>query len=132
MDARLSANLEYANGASEIADEYCQLHQDLEPLPFHIEHIIPKQHDGKDASDNLALACHHCNLHKGPNLSGIDPRTGKLTRLYQSEARLDDWGDHFSNHAGEISGLTAIGRTTVKLLRMNDDRRLELRQSAER
>ena len=29
-----------------------------------------------DEVDNLALACHRCNLHKGPNLSGIDPLTG--------------------------------------------------------
>jgi hypothetical protein len=25
---------------------------------------------------NLAPACHRCNLHKGPNLTGIDPETG--------------------------------------------------------
>jgi hypothetical protein len=30
---------------------------------------------GSDDPDNLALACHHCNLHKGPNLAGVDPRT---------------------------------------------------------
>ena len=39
--------------------EYCRLHQDFEPLRFHIEHIIPRQHGGKDSSENLALACHH-------------------------------------------------------------------------
>ena len=50
--------------------EYCQIRQDQEPLPFHIEHIIPRRHGGKDLSNNLALACHHCNLNKGANLSG--------------------------------------------------------------
>jgi 5-methylcytosine-specific restriction endonuclease McrA len=59
--------------------EYCQTRQDQEPLSFHIEHITPRQHGGKDVSNNLALACHHSNLHKGPNLSGLDPRNGKLT-----------------------------------------------------
>ena len=28
--------------------------------------------------DNLALACAHCNRHKGPNLAGFDPETGML------------------------------------------------------
>lgn len=109
--------------------EYCQIWQQQEPLPFHIEHIIPRQHGGKDLSNNLALACHHCNLHKGPNLSGLDPRNGKITRLFHP--RLDDWSDHFRNRDGEIAGVTPIGRTTVNLLRMNQDGRLQLRESAE-
>jgi 5-methylcytosine-specific restriction endonuclease McrA len=109
--------------------EYCQVRQQQEPLSFHIEHITPRQHGGKDVSNNLALACHHCNLHKGPNLSGLDPRNGKLTRLYHP--RLDDWEDHFTTRDGEIAGRTAIGRTTVKLLRMNENGRVQLRESAE-
>jgi 5-methylcytosine-specific restriction endonuclease McrA len=28
--------------------------------------------------DNLALACHRCNLRKGPNLTGIDPMSGEM------------------------------------------------------
>jgi 5-methylcytosine-specific restriction endonuclease McrA len=109
--------------------EYCGLHQDFEPLRFHIEHIVPRQHGGKDSSENLALACHHCNRHKGTNLSGLDPKTKKLTRLFHP--RLDDWEEHFSTRAGEIAGLTAVGRTTVHLLRMNDDGRLQLRENTE-
>jgi hypothetical protein len=107
--------------------EYCGLSQDFEPLPFHIEHIIPRQHGGKSSAENLALACHHCNLHKGTNLSGLDPKTEKLTRLFHP--RLDDWDEHFANRDGEIIGLTAIGRTTANLLRMNEDGRLELREN---
>lgn len=109
--------------------EYCLIRQDQEPLRFHIEHIIPRQHKGKNTADNLALACHHCNRHKGPNLSGIDPRTKKLTRLFHP--RLDDWGDHFKNSHGEIMGLTAVGRTTIGLLRMNEDDRQQLRETGE-
>ena len=109
--------------------EYCQIHQDQEPLPFHIEHVIPRRHGGKDLSNNLALACHHCNLQKGANLSGLDPRNGKITRLFHP--RLDDWEDHFKNRDGEIVGLTAVGRTTVNLLRMNEDGRLQLRAGAD-
>ena len=107
--------------------EYCQLRQDQEPLSFHIEHITPRQHGGKDLSNNLALACHHCNLHKGTNLSGLDLKNKKLTRLFHP--RLDDWEDHFIKRDGEIAGRTAIGRTTVNVLRMNEDGRAQLREA---
>jgi hypothetical protein len=126
MDAKLRQSVRRrANNCCE----YCVLRQELEPLPFHIEHIVPRQHRGKDSADNLALACHHCNLHKGTNLSGLDPKTGKLTRLFHP--RLDDWDEHFKNRDGEIIGLSAIGRTTAILLRMNEDGRLQLRENAE-
>jgi hypothetical protein len=45
--------------------------------------------------------------------------------------RLDDWEDHFTKRDGEIAGRSAAGRTTVRVLRMNDDGRLQLRESAE-
>lgn len=106
--------------------EYCGLRQEQEPLAFHIEHITPRQHGGKDSAENLALACHHCNFHKGPNLSGLDPRTKKLTRLFHP--RLDAWDEHFTERDGAIIGSSAIGRTTAALLRMNQDGRLQLRE----
>jgi hypothetical protein len=106
--------------------EYCRLRQEQEPLPFHVEHVTPRQHGGKDALENLALACHHCNLHKGPNLSGLDPLTAELTRLFHP--RLDDWNEHFSRRGGRIVGLSPVGRTTVHLLRVNAPGRLQLRE----
>ncbi|HEV2694955.1 MAG TPA: HNH endonuclease [Verrucomicrobiae bacterium] len=124
MDARLR---QLVRRRAKNTCEYCSLAQGCEPLPFHIEHIIPRQHGGKDSAENLALACHHCNLHKGPNLSGLDPKTKKLTRLFHP--RLDDWEDHFSSRNGEINGLSAVGRTTANLLRMNEDGRLQLRET---
>jgi hypothetical protein len=126
MDARLR---QFVRQRAKNRCEYCGLSQDYEPLSFHIEHIIPRQHGGKDSAENLALACHHCNLHKGTNLSGLDPKTGKLTRLFHP--RLDDWSEHFTNRNGEIIGLSAIGRTTANLLQMNEDGRLQLRENAE-
>ncbi|MGV3720524.1 MAG: HNH endonuclease, partial [Actinomycetota bacterium] len=57
--------------------EYCLLAQDAVAIArFHIEHIIPRQHGGSDETSNLALACYHCNLHKGPNLASLDPVSG--------------------------------------------------------
>jgi 5-methylcytosine-specific restriction endonuclease McrA len=55
--------------------EYCHLPQSAFRRPFHIEHIVAKQHGGQTLLDNLALACWNCNLKKGLNLSGIDPMT---------------------------------------------------------
>ena len=109
--------------------EYCRVHQRYYPdFRFHIEHITARQHGGNDSVDNLALACHLCNGKKGPNLSGIDPDTGALTRLFNP--RTDSWEKHFHlNPSGEIVGLTAIGRTTVSLLGMNGEIRIQIRQA---
>jgi hypothetical protein len=106
--------------------EYCRIHQDADPFfRFHIEHIIPRQHGGSTDATNLALACHHCNLHKGPNLSGIDPGSGALTPLFNP--RLQAWEEHFSLQGVTIVGMTPQGRTTVRVLAMNKGARLQLR-----
>jgi len=108
--------------------EYCQLHQDDSPLAaLHIEHIVPKKHGGPDIIDNLALACIDCNLHKGPNLTGIDPETHEVTELFHP--RRQEWSAHFVWDGIYIIGLTAIGRTTVRVLHMNSDDQLALRSS---
>lgn len=106
--------------------EYCRLHHDFQPLtPFHVEHIVARQHGGQDSPENLALACHRCNLHKGPNLTGIDPRSGEVTRLFNP--RQDIWTDHFELDEGKITGLTSMGRATAELLKMNSTDRVDLR-----
>lgn len=106
--------------------EYCRLTQDYElGRRFHIEHVIAKQHRGLDDVENLALSCRICNAHKGTNLASIDPDTNVLTRLYHP--RKDRWEEHFVIDGVRILGITAIGRTTVWLLEMNLDSRLELR-----
>ena len=106
--------------------EYCRLHQKNNELSHHIEHVVARQHGGDDDVDNLALACHRCNLHKGPNLSGIDPFTGGVEILFHP--RRDRWTDHFVFQGAHIQGLTPSGRATVEVLAMNDARRLELRR----
>jgi hypothetical protein len=69
--------------------EYCRIHQADDPFySFHIEHIQPRQHGGSDHQDNLALACYHCNRHKGPNLTGIDPEFGQIVRLFDPRRNL--------------------------------------------
>jgi hypothetical protein len=106
--------------------EYCHLHCDHQAsAAFHVEHIIACQHGGGDSLENLGLACHRCNLRKGPNLTGLDPETGELTRLFHP--RQDSWNGHFAFQRGYIVGLTIVGRTTAALLQMNTPDRIELR-----
>ena len=108
--------------------EYCGIRQRELPFAiFHVEHVIARQHGGSDDLDNLALACHLCNHRKEPNLSGIDPETDDLTRLFNP--RLDTWEEHFRlEENGDITGLTALGRTTVYVLGMNAEIRREIRR----
>jgi hypothetical protein len=106
--------------------EYCRIPQEATPLiPFHVEHIVSKQHGGTDDPDDLALACDRCNAYKGPNLTSIDPDTGTVVGLFHP--RQDIWSEHFVVSGGHIVGLTPMGRTTVRLLNMNASRRVELR-----
>ena len=82
------------------------------------------KHGGTDQLDNLALACIDCNLHKGSNVAGYDPETKQLTELFHP--RRHRWTDHFKWQGVLISGTTAIGRTTVEVLRMNIEERMQL------
>lgn len=108
--------------------EYCQLHQNDSPLAgLHIEHVIPRKHGGTDDVVNLALACIDCNLHKGPNLTGIDPETQEITVLFHP--RQDVWTDHFEWQGIQIVGKTPTGRTTIRVFEMNSNEQLSLRLS---
>ncbi|MCC6538757.1 MAG: HNH endonuclease [Bryobacterales bacterium] len=108
------------------ACEYCKLPQSATPLiPFHLEHIVAKQHGGSDDPTGLALACDRCNAYKGPNLTGIDPDTQTIVRLFNP--RVDKWEHHFELRGGRVCGKTPVGRATVRLLNMNAPRRVELR-----
>lgn len=105
--------------------EYCGLAQRASLLSFHVEHIIPRQHGGATELANLAFACPHCNLRKGPNLTGIDPDSGRVCRLFHP--RNDQWSRHFRRSGARISGLTDTGRTTVWVLDLNARDQLQLR-----
>lgn len=97
--------------------EYCQMPQRCDELEFEIEHIIAEQHGGKTVLRNLALACFACNRHKGPNLGGIDPRTGRKVWLFHP--RRHKWAAHFRWNGPWLGGRTAVGRATVNVLAIN-------------
>jgi 5-methylcytosine-specific restriction endonuclease McrA len=105
--------------------EYCLLSSADHCWPFHVEHIVPRQHGGSDLMGNLAFACPRCNRYKGPNLTAIYPDTGKITPLFNP--RIHDWHGHFQKVSGSIEGITDTGRATVRLLRMNAENRRDLR-----
>lgn len=108
--------------------EYCRVGEEDRLSFFHIDHIISVKHGGTDAMDNLCLACYKCNGYKGSNVAAIDPETGQATRLYHP--RQQQWENHFRLHSnGTIVGLTPEGRTTVIVLLMNEDGRVQHRQA---
>ena len=107
--------------------EYCVLPQDTLPgPPFHIDHIRPEKHHGKDDAGNLCQSCDRCNLRKGTDFSGFDPETDQITLLFNP--RTDDWHEHFRCEGPLIIGVTAVDRTTVDVLGMNEPERLRLRR----
>ena len=71
------------------------------------------------------MAWPDCNLVKGPNLTGVEPGTHRVVRLFHP--RRDKWTEHFAPDGTLIVGKTPVGRVTVALLRMNDEQRLRVR-----
>jgi hypothetical protein len=105
--------------------EYCQYPAKYSSTHFEIDHIIAEQHHGKTVASNLALTCFACNHHKGPNLGGIDPRTGKRTWLFNP--RRHKWSRHFRWKGPILVGRTALGRTTIDVLGINLPHRIAQR-----
>jgi hypothetical protein len=95
-------------------------------IRFHIEHILARQHGGTEEAENLALACPNCNWNKGPNMTALDPETGRMEMLFNP--RTQSWPEHFELVAAEIRGLTSIGRATAHLLRFNTPERVDVRR----
>jgi hypothetical protein len=63
--------------------------------------------------------------HKGPNLAGIDPKTGKRTWLFSP--RRQKWERHFRWVGPVLIGRTPIGRATIALLQINAPHRVAQR-----
>jgi hypothetical protein len=106
--------------------EYCQMPEPYDRPAFEIEHVIARQHGGRTVSGNLALACFTCNKRKGPNLSGIDPVTRRITRLFHPRRHRWEW--HFRWDGPTLVGQTPIGRATIAVLGVNQPLRVRLRE----
>lgn len=106
--------------------EYCQLPQGFSRIPFELDHVIACKHFGKTIASNLALSCYYDNSFKGSNIASLDPRSGRLTRLFHP--RRHSWNYHFRWDGPYLIGRTAIGRCTVRVLLMNLELRVVHRQ----
>ena len=106
--------------------EYCRLSQEFDDRPFEIDHILSRKHSGASIPSNLALSCFRCNSYKVPTSAASTPSPA-LTPLFNP--RRHKWATHFRWEGPYLIGRTAIGRVTVAVLQINDDLRVELRES---
>ena len=106
--------------------EYCLLSEEDAFFSHEPDHIIAEKHGGATSFENLAWACFDCNRFKGSDIASRDPLTDQLVPLF--DPRTKRWHDHFGFREGSIHGLTAIGRATERLLRLNLSKRVEVRQ----
>ena len=65
--------------------------------------------------------------HKGPNIAGLDPETGELTRLFHP--RTDLWTDHFEWAGVFIGERPRWDGTTVVVLAVNDSDSVAVREA---
>lgn len=122
-----SAQKQYTRDRASDCCEYCRVAQSSSFTRFQVDHIIAVKHGGSDEENNLCLACYKCNIYKGSNIAALDPDTGDATKLFNP--RQQKWDEHFTFHAdGKISGLTPEGRTTILVLRINDEIRVKQRK----
>lgn len=108
--------------------EYCKSQDKYSPTTFTIDHIIPVSLGGTSDSDNLAYACFLCNRLKSNKISAFDDLSEKWIPLFHP--RKDNWNEHFAWNEDTtlIIGITVIGRSSVKELRLNREKLIEYRK----
>ena len=116
----------YGRNRAKNRCEYCLLPQTVAFFLHEPDHVRARKHGGEAIAENLALSCFDCNRFKGSDLASIDPRTGEIAALFNP--RNQAWTDHFRTEGGTIVPLTAAGRVTERLLKLNLPERVEVRQ----
>jgi hypothetical protein len=106
--------------------EYCLLKIIDAPYSHQIDHVIPRQHGGQNELENLALCCSYCNRHKGPNLASFDSESGEIVPLYNP--RKHEWSEHFRLDDATFIALSAIGRVSISVLKINSKQRIAERK----
>jgi hypothetical protein len=107
--------------------EYCLLSEDDAFFSHEADHVIAEKHGGSSTTENLAWSCFDCNRFKGSDIATRDPLTGDLVPLFNP--RTDAWNAHFELAGGTICALTAVGRATMRLLKLNLPERIEVRET---
>jgi hypothetical protein len=127
MSRYISAKLEReVRTRAGLRCEYCHIPESCLTFSHVSDHVIARQHRGATSAKNLALSCARCNRHKGPNIAGVDPKTGVVTTLFNP--RLHHWHEHFRWNGTVLVGLTEVGRTTIEVLAINGSERVALRE----
>jgi hypothetical protein len=108
--------------------EYCHAPEAVFKFPLEVKHIVPLSRGGDDSAANWALACRACNLYKATHLTGSNPESHAVVRLFHP--REDRWEEHFhiGIQSGEIMGCSPVGRATATRLEMNSMAQMTARQ----
>ncbi len=108
--------------------EYCLSPLEFSSDPFSVEHIYPISKGGTNDLENLALACQGCNGSKSTKTEGFDAISQTTAQFYNP--RQDVWSEHFAWNEDftELIGKTAKGRVTIKVLKLNRRRVMNLRR----
>lgn len=107
--------------------EDCRLDEADNYLAHEVDHIISEKHRGETVSENMCLSCFDCNRYKGSDVGSIDVETDTFVPLFHP--RRMQWNDHFRLEDAQIVPLTAEGRVTTFLLRLNSTERLIKRRA---
>jgi HNH endonuclease len=105
--------------------EYCLIYEEDTYIGCEIDHIISIKHGGKNNDSNLAFSCFPCNRFKGTDIASFTTK-GILSRFFNP--RIDNWTEHFKIQGNMILGISDIGEVTVKILKFNEEERLEERE----
>src|SRR5262245_47672572 len=97
--------------------EYCHAPEAVFNLPLEVEHFVPGARGGEDTMANWALACRACNLYKAAHVSGSDPDSEAVVRLFHP--REDQWENHFqvAPESGEIVATVLIVKGAWSVMR---------------
>lgn len=105
--------------------EYCLVAESQVFFPHEPDHVIAKKHGGKTSPRTWPWPALTAVDSRGRILLTIDDETGEVVVLFNP--RIQRWSKHFQFEGGRIIPLTAIGRATEKLLRLNLPVRVEIR-----
>ena len=102
--------------------EYCRVSEEDRLWSYEVDHIIAEKHGGPTTPDNLSWSCYLCNGYKGSDIGSIDwEGSGKLTPLFNPRQQIREEHFQLDTEQGYLHPLTAEGRVTIFLLRLNSD-----------
>ena len=94
-------------------------------LDWDVEHIAPRNlhPEFMFTPENLAVACHECNGHKGSKETLLDPSTSTYPSTADAflivHPHFDDWSDHILRDNLAYAAFTPRGEWTIKACNLN-------------